>query len=397
MDLDTIIDRRNTGSYKWDDNERIFGRRDLMPFWVADMDFATPAPILDAIRERCNHPVLGYGIRSDAYFEAIIDWLRDRHGWDVDREWLTFCPPGSIAGIHGLVTGLTDSAASILVHTPAYGPLLGVVRDNHRRLIECPLLDRGGRLVIDEEQLLTRLRPDTRMIVLCNPHNPTGRVFTEDELAVIARTAEAHDLLVVSDEVHCDLVMPGHRHIPFGKLAAGRSITVISPNKTFNTAGIPQATFVIPDAEVRRRFRSFLDTLQLNHDSTFGAVGMLAGYRECAGWLDRVIAYVAANHDFAAGWLRAHLPQVRKVKAEATYLAWLDSRATGLGENDIMQRLVHLGGVGLYPGTNFGAAGQGYFRMNLACPRARLERGLQGIQAALTRDREARPTLPDPA
>ncbi len=244
----------------------------------------------------------------------------------------------------------------------------------------------NGRFVFDEAELISRLRPDTRMIILCNPHNPTGRVFTTNELAVIARIAETHDLQIVSDEVHCDLVMPGHRHIPFCKLAPGRSVTVVSPNKTFNTAGIPQATFVIPDESVRQRFRSFLNTLQLNHDSTFGAVGMLVGYRQCADWLDRVIEYIAANHRFAAGWLVENLPQVRKIRAEATYLAWLDFRDTGLSESDIVHRLVHMGRVGLYPGTDFGAAGEGFFRMNLACPRAQLERGLQGIQAALMQD-----------
>jgi cystathionine beta-lyase len=211
-------------------------------------------------------------------------------------------------------------------------------------------------------------------------------VFTAQELGTIARVAEEHDLLVVSDEVHCDLVLPGHSHIPFGTIAGSRSVTVISPNKTFNTAGIPQATFVIPDESLRQRFRAFLDTLQLNHDTTFGAVGMLAGYRQCTDWLDRVIEYIAANHRFAAGWLVENLPQVRKVNAEATYLAWLDFRATGLSESDIKHRLVHKGRVGLYPGTDFGAAGAGFFRMNLACPRAQLERGLRGIQAALTQE-----------
>jgi cystathionine beta-lyase len=390
MDLDRIIERRGTDSYKWDDNERLFGRRDLMPFWVADMDFATPAPILDAIRERCDHPVLGYGIRSDAYFEAIIDWLRDRHGWSVEMEWLTFCPPGSIAGIHGLVTTLTDPNASIIVHTPAYGPLLAVVRNNDRNLIECPLSESDGRFVVDEAELVSRIRPDTQMFILCNPHNPTGRVFTPDELEVISRIAERHDLLVVSDEVHSDLVMPGYRHVPFGKLAAGRSVTVVSPNKTFNTAGIPQATLVIPDEFLRQRFRSFLDTLQLNHETTFGAVGMLAGYRQCAEWLDGVIDYIADNHRFAANWLNDNLPQVRKVNAEATYLAWLDFRKTGLNENDIKHRLVHKGRVGLYPGTDFGAAGEGFFRMNLACPRAQLERGLEGVRRAIGPPRKAR-------
>ena len=192
--------------------------------------------------------------------------------------------------------------------------------------------------------------------------------------------------MVVSDEVHCDLVLPGHRHILFGTIAGSRSVTVISPNKTFNTAGIPQATLVIPDPAIRQRFQSYLNTLQLNHDSTFGAVGMLAGYRHCAGWLDRVIEYVAANHRFAADWLERNLPNVKKVTSEATYLAWLDFRETGLSESEILPRLVHKGRVGLYPGTDFGAAGAGFFRMNLACPRAQLERGLEGIRSALRLD-----------
>jgi cystathionine beta-lyase len=221
------------------------------------------------------------------------------------------------------------------------------------------------------------------MIVLCNPHNPPGRVFSIEELQLVADVARQNNLVVVSDEVHCDLVMPGSRHIPFGKVASERSVTVISPNKTFNTAGVPQATLVIPDADIRQRFASYLETLQLNHDSTFGAVAMIAGYRHCASWLDEIVNYVAANHEYAAARLREHLPVVRKIKAEGTYLAWLDFRATGLGEAEIQQRLVHKGGVGLYPGTNFGAAGAGFFRMNLACSRSQLQKGLEGMRVAL--------------
>jgi cystathionine beta-lyase len=383
VDLDKSLERRGSDSFKWDDNERQFGRRDLLPFWVADMDFQTPAPILEAIRERCEHPFLGYGIRSETYLRSIIDWLKVRHDWDVPADWLMFCPPSSIVGIHGLATCLTEKTSSVLVHTPAYGPLLALVRDNGRRLIECPLTEQDGRFGIDGDALQRKLRPDTRMIILCNPHNPTGRVFSRRELSLVASVASERDLLVVSDEVHCDLVMPGQRHIPFGKLGGERSVTVISPNKTFNTAGIPQATLIIPDARIRQAFASWLDTMQLNHDSTFGAVGMIAGYRYCAGWLDQVVAYVAGNHRFAADWFIHNCPQVKSVAAEATYLAWLDFRETGFSEEDILHRLVHKGGVGLYPGTNFGAAGRGFFRMNLACPRARLVQGLEGIRTAL--------------
>ncbi|MDH4313388.1 MAG: pyridoxal phosphate-dependent aminotransferase [Gammaproteobacteria bacterium] len=385
MDLDRITQRRGTDSFKWDDTERLFGRSDLMPFWVADMDFETPKPILDAIRQRCRHSILGYGIRSQEYYQAITDWLRIRHDWVVPVEWLMFCPPSSIVGIHGLVTGLTDAGSSILLHTPIYGPLMNIVRDNDRHLIECALVEQGGKFGIDADATVSQLREDTQMIMLCNPHNPTGRVFSSTELMSVVQLAEERDLLLVSDEVHCDLVMPGQRHIPLGKIAGERSITVISPNKAFNTAGLPQATLIIPDAAIRRKFASYLDTMQLNHDSTFGAVGMIAAYTKCSEWLDQVILYVSENHRFVATWLEMNLPVVRKATADATYLAWLDFRATGLNEEELSKRLVEIGGVGLYPGSIFGAAGTGFFRMNLACPRSQLEKGLQGIRTALVK------------
>ncbi|MEQ9562166.1 MAG: MalY/PatB family protein [Woeseiaceae bacterium] len=384
MDLDKTTNRLGTDSYKWDGNETVFGRPDLLPFWVADMDFETPQPVLDAIRERCRHPVLGYGIRSDAYYDAITQWVGQRHHWSVPREWLMFCPPSAIVGIHGIITATTGESASIVVHTPTYGPLMALVRDTGRQLIECPLQERHGHFVIDPESLGAACRPDTQMIILCNPHNPTGRVFSPEELETIAEIAREKDLLVVSDEVHCDLVLPGSRHIPFGMIGGERSVTVISPNKTFNTAGVPQSTLIIPSTKIRQRFAAYLDTMQLNHDSTFGAVAMIAGYTQCKAWLEEVISYVNENHEFVARWLKANLPVVRKTKAQATYLAWLDFRRTGLEEAAIQDRLVQIGGIGLYPGSIFGAAGAGFFRMNLACPRTRLEQGLDRIRLALS-------------
>ncbi|GMR17504.1 MAG: cystathionine beta-lyase PatB [Gammaproteobacteria bacterium] len=383
MDLNRVTDRRGTDSYKWDDTLSVFGRADLLPFWVADMDFATPEPILQAIRDRSSHPVLGYGTRSGVYFEAVMEWLERRHGWRVPREWLMFCPPSSIVGMYGLVTLLTEPGSGIVLQTPTYGALYDLVAQNGREQILLPLRESGGRFEFAVDDLASRLRDDTRMMILCSPHNPTGRVFTAQELEPLAALAAEHDLIVVSDEVHCDLVLPGQRHIPYGTLGGERSVTVISPNKTFNTAGIPQATLIIPDARIRARFQTFLDTTQLNHDSTFGAVGMMAAYRHCGPWLDQVIKYVADNHRYVSDYLAKQVPAVRKVSAEATYLAWLDCRDTGLPEGEIMRRLVEQGGVALYAGSEFGAAGTGFFRMNIGCPRETLERGLHGIKKAL--------------
>ncbi len=381
-DFDREIDRRGTDSYKWDANDRLFGKHDLLPFWVADMDFAAPDAVLDGIRNRLDHPVFGYGIRSEDYLQSIQDWLRERHQWEVPTEWFMFCPPSSIVGMYGVVSIMTQPGQTIAAPVPTYGPLLGLIAKNDRHLIRNPLREEGGRFTLDTQGLAARLEADTNMVIFCSPHNPTGRVFTRDELESLARLAEEKDLLVVADEVHCDLVMPGHRHIPYGSIGGERSVTVISPNKTFNTAGIPQATLIIPDAGLRAKYQDFLDLMQLNHDSAFGAAAMVAGYRHGAAWLEELIEYLAENHRFVTDYLENNVPKVKKIEAEATYLAWLDCRDTGLGEDAIMQRLVDIGGVGLYGAAEFGLEGEAFFRMNLGCPRSRLERGLEGIKKA---------------
>lgn len=381
--FDVPIERRGTDSFKWDDTGRIFGSSELMPFWVADMDFATPQPILDAIRERTRHPVFGYGIRPQDYSDAILGWLERRHGWRVPPEWLMFCPPGTIVAMHGLIHALTKPGDSILVPTPNYGPLLNLVSDNDRHLLHAPLHERDGRFELRVQDLERALDDHTRVLIISSPHNPTGRVFTREELVGVAEFAAHHELFVISDEVHCDLAMPGHTHLPYGSIDERNSVTLISPNKTFNTAGLPQSTAIIPEPTMRAFFRDFLDTTQLNHDTAFGSVAMIAAYRHCGDWLDELIPYLDANHRFVADYLEAKVPGVRKVPAEGTYLAWFDCRGLGLDEAEIMRRLVDIGGVGLYAGSEFGPDSEGYFRMNLACARETLHRGMDRIRRAL--------------
>lgn len=376
------IERRGSGSFKWDGNGRMFGRDDLLPFWVADMDFATPAPIIEAVRRRLEHPVFGYEERQPEYVAAVHGWLTRRHDWDVPQEWLMFCPPSSIVAIYGLITGLTEPGDGVIVPVPTYGPLIDLVRNNGRELQASPLVERDGRFTLDIDGMQSLVGPRTKMLITCNPHNPTGRVFTHEELDALAEFASRHELVVVSDEVHADLVRPGHRHVPFGSLGYRRSATVMSPNKTFNTAGLPQASLVIPDAAMRGVLQQYLDTAQVNHDSTFGAVAMLAAYRDCEDWLDELITYIDRNHARVAAFIDAEVPGVRVWPAEGTYLAWLDYRETGLSEKAIQQRLVEQGGVALYSGTLFGEAGRGFLRMNVACPRETLEAGLEGIRKA---------------
>ena len=382
-EFDDIVQRRGSDSYKWDDNLRLFGRADLLPFWVADMDFATPQPILDAVRRRCGHPVLGYEVRTGEFIEVIRSWLRDRHTLDVPTDWMMFCPPSSIVGIHGLVTALTEPGDGVLVPTPNYGPLLGLVEKNERRLACVPMAQENGRFSLDITALTAAVESETRMLIFSNPHNPSGRVFTRSELEALAQFAAAHELIVVADEVHADLVLPGHRHIPYVSVGDRNAVTVMSPNKTFNTAGIPQSTFLIPNEETRAAFKTFLDTTQLNHESTFGAVGAMAGYQNCAEWLDRLIEYLDGNHRWLHDFLERELPMVRKAPAEGTYLAWLDCRALHLDDATLQRRLVERGGLGLYGGAEFGPHSSGFLRMNIACARAQLERGADGLRRAL--------------
>ena len=380
--FDRTIERRGSSSYKWDGAVALFGR-DVLPFWVADMDFAAPEPVLEALRRRAEHPVFGYEAKSDAIVQSVRQWMCARHGWEIPAEWLMFCPPSTIVGMAGLVMRLTAATSGIACHTPGYSPLFRLVEDSGRRLVRCPLVERRGKFHLDVDDLRRRLDDDVRLLLLCNPHNPTGRVFTEAELRAVAALAADNDLIVVSDEVHCDLVMPGHRHVPFGRLRGERTVTVISPNKTFNTAGMPQSTFIIPDPELRAVFAGFLDTMQLNHESTFGAVAAEAAYRHGAAWLDELIPYLDANHRLVRAFFEGNLPTVRATPAEGTYLAWLDCRASGLPEEELMKRLLETGRVGLYPGTVFGPEGRGFLRMNVACPREILTRGLEGIVRAL--------------
>lgn len=381
--FDAEVERRGSNSFKWDGNERQFGRTDLLPFWVADMDFATPAPILQSIKDRVQHPVLGYEVRPAEYVDTVMGWIARRHGWSVPRDWLMFCPPSSIVAIYGLIMTQTKPGDGIIVPTPTYGPLLELVEKNGRRLIRCPLRETATRFELDVEGMAALVERDGMMVLLCSPHNPTGRVFDDTELSALSELANERQMIVVSDEVHADLIRPGRRHTPFGSLGVPRSATVFSPNKSFNTAGLPQSSLVIPDAAMRQSMQAFLDMLQINHDHTFGGPAMISAYRECEGWLDDVVRYIDVNHARVAQFFSEQLPSVRVWPAEGTYLAWLDYRALGMDEGTVQRRLVDKGGVGLYPGSLFGEEGLGFLRMNVACPRSVLERGLQQIRRAL--------------
>jgi cystathionine beta-lyase len=381
-DFDRVIERRGTGSSKWSKYSP-----DVLPLWVADMDFASPEPVVRALRERVEHGIYGYGHQLEVteLSEVFADRLQKRYGWRVSPEALVSLP-GVIPGFNVACRMLASAGEGIAMQTPLYPPLLRVPGNIGLRFDEVPLArDAGGRYSVDLEAFAEAIRPDTRILLLCNPHNPVGRVFTRDELAGLAEGCLRRGLTIVSDEIHCDLVFSGHRHLPIASLdpeIADRTITLMAPSKTFNLAGLKCAMAIIPDQALRERFvAARLDLVQTAN--IMGYTAALAAYRDGQQWLDDLLRYLEANRDFLARYVGEHLPGVSMVAPEGTYLAWLDCRAAGLPQNDPFTFFLERGKVAFNDGIAFGARGQGFVRLNFGSPRAHLDQGLARMRAAL--------------
>ncbi len=385
-DFDKVIDRKRSGSYKWTANKEKFGRDDLLPFWVADMDFATPPPVIDAIRKRLEHPVFGYSVRRESYLRAIINWLSVRHNWDIKREWLTFCPPGVIQGINLLLNVLSEPGDEIILQTPAYKPLINLVSGNERILVRNELKFQDNRYTFDFEDLRNKITPATRLLILCSPHNPTGRVWSREELNELAGICLRNNIRIISDEIHADLVFNGHRHIPLGSLSdeiAMNSVTCFSAGKTFNISGLQQASLVIPNRQIRERFENIRDIAQINLENTLSEVAIEAAYSGCREWLDQLIAYLEGNAEYLASYLGQHLPEVNVIRPDGTFLVWINMKGLGMSSGEIKDLMVYKAGIALYEGKEFGEKSDGFFRMNIACPRSLLAEGLNRMVSVL--------------
>jgi len=385
FDFDTIIDRRNTGSMKWDCRERTQLEPDVIPMWVADMDFAAPPAVVEAVVRRAEHGVYGYPIGSRSFYTAIAHWLRSRHGWEVKKGWITRSP-GVVPSLCLCLNAFTKPGDGVVIQTPVYHPFYYVIENNGRRLIRNPLKLEAGRTTMDFDDLERKIDGGTRLFILCSPHNPIGRVWTRDELKRLGLLCAARGLTIISDEIHAELVFKGHTHIPLASISedlAQRTVTLHAPSKTFNVAGLETSFAVIPDPEKKKLFDLQIRNTSLSLGNIFGPIALEAAYTQGAEWLDALLVYLEGNLALLEAFLTERVPRIRLIRPEGTYLALLDCRGLGLSQPEINDFFLRKARVYVNEGPLFGEELQGYVRINFGCPRPLLDEALLRIERAV--------------
>lgn len=378
--FDEIIPRRHTNSYKWDGATD----SDVLPLWVADMDFRTAPAITEALKQRVEHGIFGYTRVPDEYYEAVTAWFKRRHGWDIRREWMIYTS-GVVPAISAIIKALTGPGDKVLVQTPVYNCFFSSIRNNGCEVASSPLVYEDRTYRMDLEDLERKASDEkTKVMLLCNPHNPAGRVWTREELTAVGEICIRHGVTVVSDEIHCELVYSGHRHIPFASISDDflrHSVTCVSPSKAFNIAGLQIANIIAPDETMRRRIDKAININEVCDVNPFGVIATMAAYNEGEEWLGQLLDYLWQNDLFLVEFCRTHLPDFPVARLEGTYLAWMDCRTLGIGSEELEQLLVGEAKLWLNAGTMYGAEGEGFMRWNLACPRSVLKQALARFKA----------------
>ena len=377
-DFDTVVERRGTGSVKWDSVEEHTGTTELLPLWVADMDFPAPPEIMEAIRRRVQHAVFGYVREPPSFFEAARQWYARRQDWTVPREWIV-SSPSVLFGLSACLLAFTEPGDGVVIQPPVYYPFPLRIRGNGRRVVENPLLLRDGAWMMDLDGLQRAIDSRTRMLVLCSPHNPVGRVWERATLERLAAICRERRVLVVSDEIHGDLVMPGHHHVPIASLSAAsaaNTVTLVAATKTFNLAGLGGSLTIIASEEHRRAFEASQRAVHAGAPNVIAVAAAEAAWRHGEPWLDELLAYLQGNYAFLAEFVRERLPKVHVFPLEGTYLALLDMAGLGLSPAGLLERLRRDARVWLDEGTKFGRGAELMQRINLACPRSTLREAL---------------------
>jgi len=376
--FDVVINRRGTNSLKWDSRAD-----DILPLWVADMDFTSPRPVINAILQRAEQGVFGYSITPESCYDAIIAWMEKRHGWRVNRDWISFAP-GVVPAINLLVRSLTYPGDKVILQPPVYYPFFDAVNNNGCHILENPLVFENGSYRMDFEDLEAKAKdPRAKLLVLCNPHNPVGRVWTKEELEQLGKICIKNNIIVISDELHSDLVYRPYFYTPFAMISdefAQKSVICMGPSKTFNLAGLQASCIMIPDPAIKARYENFLSPKRLN---IFGCVAMEAAYSYGEEWLDELLEYLKSNIEFLEQYIAKEMPKIGVIKPEGTYLVWLDCRDLGFSYSELEERMLKQAKVWLDEGYIFGQGGECFERINVACPRETLRQALERMKNAL--------------
>lgn len=383
-DFDRVIDRRATDSIKWSRNEKMFGSTDVISAWIADMDFEAPPAVIEALRARAAHGIYGYPIRPPDYYAPLVNWMQKRHRWNIEIGWLTHTP-GVIPGLTFAIHAFTQPGDKIIIQPPVYPPFFAVVKNNGRQLVSNPLKFADGKYRMDLENLEKQIDARTKLLILCSPHNPVGRVWTREELTQLGELCLRRNILIVSDEIHCDLILRGHQHTPLASLSdelAQNTITCVAPSKTFNIPGLYTAAAIIPNARLRAQFNTVRENLGLEGTNIFGLAGFHAAYRDGAEWLDQLLEYLQGNVEFLQNYFKNSIPRIPFIVPEGTYLAWLDARGLGLDEAGLRKWMRERARVAMNEGHTFGEEGRGFLRLNFGCPRATLAEIARRIEQA---------------
>lgn len=382
FDFDTPISRENTNSVKFDGRKSYFGTTDVRPLWVADMDFPVPDCVTRALQERLHHPVFGYTLYPESLYQSVIDWFARRHHWVIEREWIVMAP-GVVPSLFAAVQAFANEGEGVIVQPPVYFPFFSAVTTNNRKLLLNPLVEKNGCYEIDFDHLEASAKQGAKLLMLCTPHNPVGRVWKEHELQEVLRIARQYDLTILSDEIHADLVYTEATHIPLARLAqpGDKIITTVAPNKTFNIPGLGLSALIIADTEQRKAMKSAFETLHISNTNPLSIVAFQAAYEGGDAWLNALMKYLESNRDYVANFLQEQIPHIKSSKPEATYLMWLDCKELGLTDAQLRDFFVKECKLGLNPGIVFGEAGSGFMRLNIGTTKATISAALESLSA----------------
>ena len=380
--FDRGIDRRGSGALKTDALQERYGRSDLIPLWVADMDFELPSFILDELRKRLEHPVFGYTVEPADYWPSVMDWIESHHGWKVKREWLTYIP-GIVKGIGMVINVFVKPDEKVIIQPPVYHPFRLTPLGNKREVVFNPLIENAdGTYSMDFENLSKVADEKCRLLILSNPHNPAGITWDKETLSRLADFCYEHHILVISDEIHCDMALWNHKHIPFASVsekAEQNSITFGAPTKTFNLAGIVSSYAIVPNDELRNRFYGWLTANELNEPNMFAPIVTIAAFRHGEAYRRELLKYIEGNIDFVIDYCKENIPQIKPLRPQASFLIWLDCRALKLKQADLVSLFVNQAHLALNDGAIFGREGEGFMRLNVGSPRSVIERALHQL------------------